>query len=131
MAALIRRVVERHDPFEVWGTGDDVRDWIYIDDFIDAMMLAAKKIESFTPVNIGLGIGYSIKQALAVMLEIDGYTEANIVYNSSKPSMIPIRLIDTTLAEKLLGFKTGTDLRTGISRTLDWYRNNRGRERDK
>jgi len=61
MAALIRRVVERHDPFEVWGTGDDVRVWIYIDDFIDAMMLAAEKIDSFNPVNICLGQGYSIK----------------------------------------------------------------------
>lgn len=55
MAALIRRVVERHDPFEVWGTGDDVRDWIYIDDFIDAMMLAAEKIDTYNPLNIGLG----------------------------------------------------------------------------
>lgn len=126
MAALIRRVVERHDPFEVWGTGDDVRDWIYVDDFIDAMMLAAEKVDSFYPINIGLGTGYSIKQALAMMLEIDGYTDANVVYNSSKPSMIPIRLLDTSLAQKVLGFKANTGLREGISRTIGWYRKNRG-----
>jgi len=125
MAALIRRVVERHNPFEVWGTGDDVRDWIYVDDFIDAMMLAAEKVGSFNPINIGLGTGYSIKQALAMMLEVDGYTDANVVYNSSKPSMIPIRLIDTSLAEKVLGFKAETGLRAGISQTIDWYRKNR------
>ena len=125
MAALIRRVVERHEPFEVWGTGDDVRDWIYIDDFINAMILATEKIDSYNPINIGLGTGYSIKEALQIMLEVDGYTDAKVVYNSSKPSMIPIRLIDTTRAEKLLVFKAKTGLREGISKTIDWYRKNR------
>ncbi len=91
MAALVRRVVERHDPIEVWGTGDDIRDWIYIDDFIDAMMLAAEKIDSYNPINIGLGKGYSIKQALQIILEVDSYTDAKIEFNPSKPSMIPIR----------------------------------------
>jgi len=122
MAALIRRVVERHDPFEVWGTGDDVRDWIYIDDVIDAMMLAVEKINSYKPVNIGLGQGCSIKEALQMMLEVDDYTDAKIVYNSTKPSMIPIRLVDTTKAEALLGFKAKTGLREGIAKTIKWYR---------
>jgi len=122
MAALIRRVVERHNPLEVWGTGDDIRDWIYIDDFIKALILAAEKIDSYNPINIGLGKGYSIKQALQMMLEIDGYNDAKIVFNSSKPSMIPIRLIDITKAETLLGFKPETELREGIKKTLEWYR---------
>ena len=123
MAALIRRVVERHDPFEVWGTGDDIRDWIYIDDFIDAMMLAAEKIDTYDPINIGLGKGYSIKEALQMMLEADGFDTARIEFNSTKPSMIPIRLMDITKAEKLLGFKPGTGLREGIEKTIKWYRN--------
>ena len=122
MSALIRRVVERHDPFIVWGTGDDVRDWIYIDDFMDAMMLAAEKIDTYNPINIGLGKGYTIKEALQMMLEIDGYTDAKIEYDSSKPSMIPIRLIDTVKAEKVLGFKAKTGLKEGIKRTIEWYR---------
>ncbi|MCX6655471.1 MAG: NAD-dependent epimerase/dehydratase family protein [Candidatus Bathyarchaeota archaeon] len=122
MAALIRRVIERHNPLEVWGTGDDVRDWIYIDDFIDAMILAAEKIESYNPINIGMGKGYSIKQALQTILEVDGYTNANVRFNPSKPSMIPIRLIDTTKAETILGFKARTGLRGGIKRTIEWYR---------
>jgi GDP-L-fucose synthase len=124
MAALIRRVVERHDPLEVWGTGEDVRDWIYIDDFIDAMMLATDKIDSYNPLNIGLGSGYTIKQALQMMLEIDGYTDAKVVYNATKPSMIPVRLIDTSRAEQLLGFKAKTGLREGIGKTIKWYREN-------
>ena len=124
MAALIRRVVERQNPFEVWGTGDDVRDWIYIDDFIDAMLLATEKISSFDPVNIGLGKGYSIKQALQIMLEVDGYSEARVIYDPSKPSMIPIRLIDISKAEAILGFRPKTGLREGIRKTIEWYRKN-------
>ena len=123
MAALIRKVVERHDPLEVWGTGDDVRDLIYIDDFIDAMILATEKTESYNPINIASGRGYSIKEILQMILEVDGYTDATIEFNPSKPSMIPVMLIDTTEAETVLGFKAKTGLREGIRRTIEWYKN--------
>ncbi|MEI9479710.1 MAG: NAD-dependent epimerase/dehydratase family protein, partial [Deltaproteobacteria bacterium] len=122
MAALIRRVVERQSPFEVWGTGDDVRDWIYIDDFIDALIIATEKIDTYYPVNIGLGKGYTVKQALQMMLEIDGFNDAKVVYNSDKPSMIPVRLLDVSRAEKVLGFKATTGLREGVKKTIEWYR---------
>ena len=125
MAALIRKVVERHNPLEVWGTGDDIRDWIYVDDMIDAIILATEKINTYNPINIGLGKGYSIKQALQIMLEVDGYTDAEVIFNPSKPSMIPIRLIDTNKAEMVLGFKAKTGLREGIAKTIEWYRNRR------
>ena len=123
MAALIRKVVERHNPLEVWGTGNDVRDLIYIDDFIDAMILATEKIKSYNPVNIASGRGYRIKEILQMILEVDGYTDANIKFNTSKPSTIPIMLIDTTKAENILGFKAKTGLREGIRTTIEWYKN--------
>ena len=122
MAALIRRVIERHDPIEVWGTGDDVRDWIYIDDFIDAVMLATEKIESYNPINIGLGRGCSIKEALKMILGADGYGDAKVTFNPEKPSMIPIRLIDTAKAKAVLGFRARVELKEGIKKTLEWYR---------
>ncbi len=123
MAAMIRRVVERHNPIEVWGTeGTDTRDLIYIDDFIDALLLATEKLETFEPVNIAFGKGYSLKEIIQMIIEIDGYENAQVVYDPSKPSMIPIRLIDNTKAEKLLGFKPKTDLMKGIRKTIGWYR---------
>ena len=122
MAALIRRVVERHDPIEVWGTGNDIRDWIYVDDFVDAMVLAMEKVKSYNPINIGLGKGHSIKEALQIALEVDGYAAARVEFDFSKPSMIPIRLIDTTKAETILGFRAKTGLREGIGKTIEWYR---------
>ncbi len=121
-AALIRRVVERHNPLLVWGTGEDVRDLIYIDDFIDAMLLAVEKINSYDPVNIALGKGYSVKQVLQMLIEIDNYTDAKIEFDTSKPSTIPTRLIDTTKAQKVLGFRAKTDLREGLEKTVRWYR---------
>ena len=120
VAALIRKVVERHDPIEVWGTGDDVRDLIYIDDFVDAMLLAIEKLESL---NIGCGRGYSVKQVLQTILDIEGY-HPRIVFNPSKPSTMPKRYVDTSKAEAILGFKAKTPLREGIRKTIQWYREN-------
>jgi GDP-L-fucose synthase len=124
-AAMIRKVVERKNPIEVWGTGEDIRDLIYVGDFIDAMLLAMEKIKSYFPINIGFGKGYSVNEVLRMIIEADNYNDAKIVYNSSGPTTIPIRLIDTTRAESVLGFKAKTDLKSGIKKTLKWYKENK------
>lgn len=123
--ALIRKVVERWDPVEVWGTGEDVRDAIYVDDMVEAMVMAMKKIESYTAINIGLGKGHSVKEILKMILELDEYTNARIIFNASKPTVLPIQLIDTTKAETALGFKAKADLREGLRKTIEWYRESR------
>jgi len=120
--ALIRKVVERQDPLEVWGTGEDVRDPIFVDDVVDAMLLAAEKIDRYDVFNIGLGKGYRVKDMLDKILELDGFTGARIQFNASKPSMIPVRLVDVSKAERLLGFRAKTDLDEGLQKTIDWYR---------
>ena len=122
MAATIRKVIERQNPLKVWGTGDDIRDLIYIDDFIDALVLATEKIDTYDPVNIGLGKGYSIKQLLDMLMEIEGCHDLQIEYDSTKPSMIPIRLIDVSKAERQLGFRAQTDVREGMTKTIEWYK---------
>ncbi|MFP6901477.1 MAG: NAD-dependent epimerase/dehydratase family protein, partial [Opitutales bacterium] len=124
-AALIRKVAERQDPIEVWGTGDDVRDVIYVDDMVDAIMSAMETIDCHTSLNIGLGEGYSVKQILNTILELAGYDDARIVYDPSKPSMIPIRLVDTSKAQAVLGFRAKTQLREGLRSTLDCYTKSR------
>lgn len=122
LPALIRKVVERHDPIEVWGDGNDIKDFIYIDDFVEGILLAMEKLETFVPMNIATGVPCSIRQALDAILQADGYTDANIIFDSSKPTMIPKRLIDTTRAKQLLGFEAGTSIAEGIKKTVDWYR---------
>ncbi|MEW6088405.1 MAG: NAD(P)-dependent oxidoreductase [bacterium] len=122
MAATIRKIIERQNPINVWGNGDDVRDLIYIDDFIEALILSAEKIETYEPVNIAYGKGYSVKEIINMCLEVEGFKNAVVTYDSSKPSMIPIRLINAEKAAKLLGFKIKTDVKTGIKKTMEWYK---------
>ena len=124
-AALIRKVVERHDPIEVWGSGEDVRDLIYIDDMVEAMVAAMEKMESYIALNIALGRGHSVNEVLQMILELDGYHDARIVLKPDQPTMIPIRLVDTSKAEQVLGFRARTDLREGLRKTIEWYRQSR------
>ncbi len=121
LPALIRKVVERHRPIEVWGDGSDIKDFIYIDDFIDGILLAMEKIESYDPVNIASGVPCSIKQALQAIIEADGYTDAEIAFDASKPTMIPKRLIDVSKAKQLLGFEAKTSISQGLGKTVKWY----------
>ena len=121
-AALIRRVVERHQPLEVWGTGDDIRDLIYVDDLIDGMIKVFDITDSYAAVNIASGEGHSVKQVLRTIIEVDGYTNAEVQFDPSKPSTIPVRLVDTSLAETQFGFQAETRLQEGIQKTVDWYR---------
>lgn len=125
-AALIRKVVERQNPLEVWGTGEDVRDLIYVDDFVDAVMLAMIRSDRFEPVNIGYGKGCRVRDVLNTLLEVDDFRKARVIVNPAKPSMIPIRLIDVEKAKVLLNFSAQTDLVMGLKKTIDWYRENHG-----
>lgn len=125
-AALVRKVAERHNPIEVWGTGQDVRDIIYIDDFVDALMLAFEKTDTYDPINIAFGKGYTLMEILALLLEVDGYQNARVQCVPTGASMIPVRLIDTSKAEDVLGFRPKTSLKEGLRKTIQWYRESRG-----
>lgn len=119
--ALIRKVVERHKPIEVWGDGKDIKDLIYVDDFIKGMLLAMEKIETYDPVNIGTGKPRSIEDVLQTILTVANYANAEIIFNPSKPTMIPKRLVDVSKAKRLLGFKAKTSFADGIKKTIEWY----------
>ena len=77
--ALIRKIVERHKPLEVWGDGNDLKEFIYVQDFIDGMLLAMEKIEGFDPINIATGYPCTVKDVLNVLLKVDSFSDANIV----------------------------------------------------
>lgn len=124
--ALIRKVVERWDPVEVWGDGTEVRDAIFVDDMVEALVLAASRLERYAAINVGLGKGYSVRELLGMILQLDGYANARIRYDASKPTMIPLRLVDTTKAEALLGFRARTGIEDGLRKTIEWYRRTRG-----
>jgi GDP-L-fucose synthase len=128
-AALIRRVVERQSPLEVWGTGEDIRDLIYVDDFVEGLLAAFATDRPYLAVNICSGQGHSVRQILQKILAADGHDTADVRYDPSRPSTIPVRLMDNSAARKELGFEVRTSLEDGLSRTLAWYRQNGPRKR--
>ena len=121
--ALVRKAVERHDPIEVWGDGNDIKDFIYIEDLVEGMMLAMEKIESFEPVNLATGQPCTIKEILNAILKAADYEDAKIAFDASKPTMIPKRLINPAKAKNLLGFEARTSIEEGIKKMVDWYKN--------
>jgi GDP-L-fucose synthase len=121
-AALLRRVVERQSPLEVWGTGEDVRDVIHIDDFIDGMLAAFATDLPYFAVNVCAGKGHTVREILQTLLEVDGYRDAEVRFDPSRPSTIPVRLMDNSLAREKLGFETRLSLAEGLRRTIEWYR---------
>ena len=120
--ALIRKVVERHKPLEVWGDGNDLKEFIYVQDFIDGMLLAMEKIEGFNPINIATGNPSTVKDVLRILLEADNFSDPDIIFDASKPTMIPKRLIDISNAKRLIGFNPKVSLEEGLKKTVAWYR---------
>ena len=119
--ALIRKVVERHNPLEVWGTGDDIRDLVYVDDIVDAVLLAMDKVNRYDPINIASGRPCSIKEILSTALAVEGYLP-KVIYNSNKPSTISKRIVDTSKARLMLSWDAKTSLYDGILKTIEWYK---------
>ncbi|UYN97339.1 MAG: NAD-dependent epimerase/dehydratase family protein [Enhydrobacter sp.] len=124
-AALTRRVIERHAPLEVWGTGDDIRDLIYVDDFVDGTLAAFSADLPHLAVNICSGRGHSVKDVLNTLLRLEGYSDADVQFDLSRPSTTPVRLMDNSLARDKLGFEARISLEEGLRRTIAWYKANK------
>lgn len=125
--ALVRKVVERQNPICVWGDGSEIKDLLYVDDFIDGLLLAIEKLDSYDPINIAAGNSVSVKDLINVIAEQDCYADCDIQFDPSKPTMIPKRLINIDKARKVLGFEPKTPLSIGIKNTIEWYRSQHDR----
>lgn len=118
---LIRRAVQKENPYVVWGTGHEVRDFLHVTDLAKACLLLLEKHPFCDPVNIGLGLSITIKEVVGYILEFTGYKDATIQFDSTKPSTIPFRMVDTTKATNILGFEPSVSFRQGIKDTVEWY----------
>lgn len=122
LPALIRRVVERHAPISVWGDGNDIKDFIYVDDLVTGLIMAMEQVETFDIFNIAGGKPYVVKDLLSLIIVLDRYAGVRIEFDASKPTMIPKRLINIDKAKIVLGFKPTTSIDVGLRRTIEWYR---------
>lgn len=122
--ALIKKCVDaRHrgeESVEVWGTGQATREFFYVEDAAQAIVDATEKYNKSEPVNIGAGFEISIKDLVELIVELTRY-RGRIIWNTTKPDGQPRRMLDTSRAYEEFGFKSKTDFREGLKKTIDWY----------
>ncbi|KZR79933.1 GDP-L-fucose synthase [Prochlorococcus marinus str. MIT 1342] len=119
--SLIRKAIERQVPLIVWGNGLDVKDFLYIDDFIEGLLLSFLFSDEYDVFNISSGQSVTINQILEIIINVSDYKEAIIEYDMNKPSMIPFRLISSRKVKNLTGWSPKVSIEEGISRTIKWY----------
>lgn len=126
--ALIKKCFDaldsNSDTLEVWGTGLATREFFYVEDAAEAIYLAASSYNKSDPVNIGTGSEISIKELIKLIAELTGFS-GKIDWDKSKPDGQPKRMLETSKALKEFGFTARTDIRTGLLKTIDWYKKNR------
>lgn len=111
---------------EVWGTGKPIREFIYVEDCADAIVLAGEKYDDVTfPLNIGTGIGTSIRELVETINGVTHY-RGKIQWNADKPDGARMKVLDVTRMKHVLdGWAPPTDLQTGLAKTIAWYRANK------
>ena len=124
--ALIRKCVEAvqrgDEVLEVWGTGRATREFLYVDDAAEAIVLATEYYDGAEPVNLGAGFEISIKDLAERIARLSGF-RGRLVWNTSLPDGQPRRCLDTTRAAAYFGFRASTPFEEGLRRTIEWYRN--------
>ena len=124
LPALIKKV---HDAkktganfIEAWGTGRPTREFLYVEDAAEGIVLAAEKYEKSDPVNLGAGREISIKDLVALICRLMDF-KGEVRWNASKPDGQPRRMLDTSRATKEFGFTAKTDFEEGVRKTIEWY----------
>ena len=119
--ATIRKVADKMNPIPIWGDGSELRDLLYIGDFVEALQIIMEKEDSmFEIYNVGSNKVYSVLEVLDIMKGIANYS-APTEFISGKPSMIPTRKIDSNKIKNKLGWEAKTSLTTGLAIAYDWY----------
>ena len=128
--ALIRKCLEAQDRGEkqvvLWGDGSPTREFLYVEDAAEGILLAAERYNGSEPVNLGSGMEIRIKDLAQMISRLTGF-EGELVWDTSKPNGQPRRVLDTSRAEQYFGFRAQTPFEEGLRRTIEWYREHRSR----
>ena len=126
--ALIKKCLDAIDAqapaIEVWGTGSASREFLYVADAASGIVQAAERYAAADPVNLGAHREITIRELITLIAEVTGF-QGEIRWDSTKPDGQPRRCLDTTRAREQFGFAASTDFRTGLQKTIDWYREQR------
>jgi len=122
--ALIRKFCEakknNQKKVEIWGTGGASREFLYVEDAAEAIVLAAEKYDKAEPVNIGAGREIKIRDLVKLISKLTSY-QGRIIWDKTKPDGQPRRMLDTALAKKEFSFEAKTDFEEGVKKTIRWY----------
>jgi GDP-L-fucose synthase len=126
--ALIRKCLEAAETgakdVVCWGTGNATREFLFVEDCAEGIVLATEAYDGPEPVNIGAGFEIGIRELAELIAEQTGFT-GTLTFDRTKPDGQPRRMLDVSRAERRFGFKATTDFRAGLRRTIDWYRAHR------
>jgi GDP-L-fucose synthase len=125
IADLIRKLTAGDDEVVLWGDGSPTREFLYVEDCVDGILLATEQYDAPDPVNLGAGKEISIRELAALVADVVGFS-GKIVWDTNMPNGQPRRSIDATRAHELFGFEARTPLREGLERTVAWYREHAG-----
>ena len=128
--AIIRKCVEAQEAGDeeiiVWGDGSPTREFLYVEDAAEGILLASEKYDESKPVNLGAGEEISIKALVLMIARKTGF-KGKLVWDTSKPNGQPRRKLDTTRAYKSFGFRAQMSFEEGLDQTIKWFRENRVR----
>jgi len=123
--ALIKKCIDairnHEEEIVVWGTGKATREFLYVEDCAEAILLATERYNRPDPVNIGAGFEITIKDLAELIVEITGF-QGRLAWDHTKPDGQPRRMLDTSRAFQEFGFKAKTQFREGMKKTIEWYR---------
>ena len=126
--ALIKKCVDAKesgaDHIDVWGTGSASREFLYVDDAAEGLVLAAERYDSPQPVNLGTDEERPISELVPLIARLVGF-EGEIRWDTSKPDGQPRRRVDPSRARQQFGFEAQIDFEQGLARTIEWYLANR------
>jgi GDP-L-fucose synthase len=114
-------MLEADGEVTLWGDGSPTREFLYVEDCAEALVLAAERYDEPAPVNIGTGVETSIREVAETIAELTGFV-GEIIWDTSMPNGQPRRSLDASRARDLFGFEAQTSLRAGLERTIAWYR---------
>lgn len=126
--ALIAKAFVRMDPFEIWGDGQQTRNFTYVGDIADGMIRAAERITDGSPINIGTAEHVKIIDCARKIFDITGFTPKEIFFDTSKPVGVYSRAADLTNTREKLGWEPMSSVDEGLRRTIDWYYGTRRQE---
>jgi len=126
--ALVRKcsaaVEQGHDRIVLWGDGTPTREFLYVEDAAEGIVLACERYDRSEPVNLGSGAEIAIRDLACKIAALTGFA-GRIEWDGSRPNGQPRRLVDTSCAKREFGFRAATDLETGLRTTIEWYQKSR------